>query len=91
MFEWDDDKRRRNLEKHGIDFEDVLPVFGSHEAIAFEDNRKDYGEARRILLCRFQQSVLHVAYTVRGDVVRIISVRRASRRERRAYGRRRAD
>jgi uncharacterized DUF497 family protein len=87
MFEWDEPKRRANLEKHGIDFADVLPLFGRGDALIYEDRRKDYGEPRYVLLARLGPTVLYVAYTLRGDVVRIISARRASRQERREHER----
>ncbi|MGH6897016.1 MAG: BrnT family toxin [Geminicoccaceae bacterium] len=89
MFEWDDDKNRRNLEKHGVAFEDVLSVFASREALNLEDRRKDYGEPRYIVLCPLEDVLVHVTYTVRGGSIRLISAPRASRREKRDYERRR--
>lgn len=91
MFELDESKNRRKLEKHGIAFEDVLSVFGNREALALEDNRRDYGEPRHIVLCPLQDVLVHVTYTVRGGNIRLISARRASRREKREYERRRPD
>jgi uncharacterized protein len=88
MFEWDEDKNRKNLEKHGVAFEDVLSVFANREALAFEDRRKDYGEPRYIVLCPLEDVLVHVTYTVRGERIRLISARRASRREKRDYERR---
>jgi uncharacterized protein len=88
MFEWDESKNQRNLGKHGIAFEDVLSVF---EALVVEDKRRDYGEARFVVLCPLQDVLVHVTYTVRGGNVRLISARRASRREKRDYERRKPD
>ncbi|MGH6912259.1 MAG: BrnT family toxin, partial [Geminicoccales bacterium] len=51
MFDWDEEKNTANIEKHGIDFEDVIPVFFSRQALIVQDNRKDYGEDRFIVLC----------------------------------------
>ena len=51
MFEWDERKRQGNIARHGIDFIDVLPLFSQPDALVFEDNRKDYGESRYIMLC----------------------------------------
>ncbi len=87
-FEWDEEKRRRNLEKHGIDFAKVLPVFDSPEALTIEDESKDYGERRFILLCPLDTVMIHVTFTYRDDAIRIISARRATRREHREYARR---
>jgi uncharacterized protein len=84
----DEDKNRRNLEKHGIAFEDVLSVFASREALSLEDRRKDYGEPRYVVLCPLEDVLVHVTCTVRGGSTRLISARRASRRERRDYERR---
>ena len=91
MFEWDERKNKQNLDKHGIAFEDVLSVFANRAALALEDKRRDYGEPRYVVLCPLQNMLVHVTYTVRGGNVRLISVRRASRREKRDYERRRPD
>ena len=66
-FEWDEEKRRRNLEKHGIDFARVLPVFDSLDALIIEDEGKDYGERRFILLCPLDTVLIHVTFTYRDD------------------------
>ena len=89
MFEWDEDKNRRNLQKHGVAFEDVLSVFANRKALRLEDRRKDYGEPRYVVLGPFGDVLLHVTYTVRGGNIRLISARRASRREKRDHERRR--
>ena len=91
MFEWDESKNQRNLERHGIAFEDVLSVFGNREALALEDKRRDYGEPRYVLLCPLQDVLIHVTYTGRGGNIRLISARRASRREKRDYEQRKPD
>jgi hypothetical protein len=88
MFEWDEDKNRRNLEKHGVAFEDVLAVFASRESLGLQDRRKDYGEPRYVVLCPLGDVLVHVTYTVRGGSIRLISARRAGRREKREYERR---
>ena len=91
MFEWDESKNRQNLAKHGIAFEDVLSVFANREALMLEDKRRDYGEPRYVVLCPLQDVLVHVTYTLRGGKIRLISARRASRREKRDYERRRVD
>jgi uncharacterized protein len=91
MFEWDEDKNRTNLEKHGIAFEDVLSVFANREALTLEDRRRDYGEVRYMVLCPLEGVLVHVTYTVRGASIRLISARRASRREKRDYEHRKPD
>lgn len=84
IFEWDEDKNRANIAKHGLDFEDVRPVFLSREALIVEDERQDYAEERFIILCPLHGRMVHVTYTKRGEAIRIISAR-ANRRERRYY------
>lgn len=85
LFEWDEDKRTRNVEIRGIDFIDVIPLFSDPEAVSFEDTRKDYGESRHILLCPVRGMLFQIAYTLRGGNIRIISARRGNKRERRLY------
>lgn len=89
MFEWDEQKRRGNLQKHGIDFRRIVGAFHSDQRIVFRDQKRDYGEERFILLCPMNGVLLHIAFTTRGDAIRIISARRANRRERRTYERHR--
>ena len=89
MFEWDEQKNAANRQTHGMSFEDVLPVFELAEAqgVIVEDTRKDYGEARLILLCPFMGLMLHITFTWRGDNIRLISARRANKREIQGYER----
>jgi uncharacterized DUF497 family protein len=90
MFEWDEQKNGANIEKYGVAFDDVIPVFFNEEALVVQDDRKDYGEDRFIILCPLNGRMLHVTYTIRGAAVRIISARRANNRERRSYEQRQA-
>jgi uncharacterized DUF497 family protein len=83
-FEWNEHKRHTNLKDHGVDFADILPLFGQ-DAVVFEDDRKDYGERRYILMGELNGVFFQVAFTIRGTAVRIISARRGNRRERRIY------
>ncbi len=83
-FEWDEDKRQSNLSKHGIDFVRAAGIFNS-PILEKEDNRYDYGESRFIALGETNGIVLFVVYTMRGSVYRIISARRATKREQRQY------
>jgi uncharacterized DUF497 family protein len=90
VFEWDERKRRRNLAERGIDFFDVLVVFDAAERVEFEDVRTNYGETRFVVLCPVDGRLFHVTYTVRRKNRRIISARKANRREQRIYERHRA-
>lgn len=83
-FEWDEGKAQKNIEKHGIDFEDAIFIF-SGPTLEKVDGRHDYGETRFVALGMVDDRVLVVVYTDRNDVRRIISARRAKADERRAY------
>ncbi|TSD89083.1 BrnT family toxin [Mycobacterium sp. KBS0706] len=84
MFEWDEDKAAANLAKHGVAFEAVSD-FDFATAIETLDDRFDYRESRWVAI-GFIGTDLHVlVYTPRGTDVRVISLRRANARERKAY------
>ncbi len=84
-FEWDDNKNKVNLEKHGIDFEQAKEIFMDDDRIEKDDDRKDYGEMRKKTIGKALDLILSVIYTMRGAVVRLISARAASRKERTEY------
>jgi uncharacterized DUF497 family protein len=83
-FEWDEAKNRANIAKHGIDFTRSKEIF-SGPTVDFVDHRRNYGETRRAVIGMVEGREVYVVYTVRGEVYRIISARRAKRDERRAY------
>ena len=90
MFEWDPKKASVNLTKHGVSFEDASTVFADPNAMDGRDLLHSAGELRFLRLGRSGLgTVLMVAYTLRstgnGETIRIISARRASRKERAAY------
>ncbi len=88
QFEWDTEKARRNLHKHGIAFDLAMTAFDDPFAlIAPDDRHSDTREMREWLIGESDAGVLVVVFTRReaGQVYRIISARRASRRERRRY------
>jgi uncharacterized DUF497 family protein len=82
VFEWDDDKSDRNLERRGFGF--AARVFEA-DRLEYEDRRRTYGERRYIAIGEVENLVLFVVYTWRGANRRIISARQASRRERNGY------
>jgi uncharacterized protein len=82
--EWDAAKRRANYAKHGLDFRDAEKVFQGITLTA-EDNRQDYGEKRFISLGLLEDMVVVVVYTARSEKIRIISMRKANQREKKAY------
>ena len=84
-FEWDEDKAAASLAKHGISFSVARRAFADVFAVEREDDSEDYREPRFNLLGMVDGRVLFVAYTMRGDIVRIISAREAEPYERRLY------
>ena len=83
-FEWDPDKARSNLRKHGISFQTATLAFRDERALLIEDNRHDYGEIREILIGQVpsESGCLMVVFTERAEsLVRIISARKATRAE----------
>ncbi|MGH8352198.1 MAG: BrnT family toxin [Pseudomonas sp.] len=84
-FEWDEAKNRINIQKHGIDFNDAVDIF-NHPLLALPDEREGYDEERWIALGWIRTLLGVVVYTERrGDVIRIISARKATRGEVRHY------
>ena len=81
-YEWDEAKRESNIRKHGVDFH-AMSAFEWEEAVERFDDR--HGEARWIAIGFIGLRLHVVAYTVRGDVVRVISLRKAQPREMRDY------
>ena len=84
LYEWDPNKNASNIENHGLDFQDAGIVF-QNPYVIFEDKRKEYGEARWILYGLLEDIVVNMVYTLRKDCIRIISMRKANKRERAKY------
>jgi uncharacterized DUF497 family protein len=85
-FEWDSRKARSNLAKHGVGFQEVSTIFGDPLSLTIPDPEHSLSEKRYITVGRaFSGKLLVVVHTERGDNIRIISARRASRRERKFY------
>ena len=84
---WDEAKNRKNLAKHGLSFEDAEAVF-SGPCVTFEDDRFDYGEERLITLGLLAGRLVVIAHAPRDGGTRIISMRKANRREQKIYQKR---
>ncbi len=82
--EWDENKRTRNKQKHGLDFDDAHLVF-TNEAHIEEDRRKDYGENRYNLIGVLVGRIIVVTFSVRNGSIRVISMRKANSREQKQY------
>ncbi len=85
-FEWNANKAGSILAKHGVSFEEAATVFGDPASITIPDPAHSQMETRFVILGRSHQGrLLVVIHTERGDNIRIISARHASRRERKSY------
>ena len=83
-FEWDFDKARANLRKHGVDFADAATVFDDPLAVTLPDEGEE--EPRFVTIGSDAEGhLLVVVYAWRGDAIRIISAREATPMERRQY------
>lgn len=82
--EWDEAKRRSTLQKRGLDFASVADA-DWNEALTVEDSRTDYGEARFVSLVPIHGRLCVVAWCMRAENLRVISLRKANARERKRY------
>ena len=84
IFEWDETKRQKNIEKHKLDFEDVDLVF-EKDFVVFPA-KENLGEKRFLAVGRLRGFYVTIVYTMReGPAYRIISFRRARDEEKRRY------
>ncbi len=83
-FEWDEAKSRLNRSKHRVDFATACRIFDG-PILEWSDDRYSYGEARWLAIGRAGSATLVVAWTWRGGKRRLISARKANRREQQIY------
>ena len=87
-FEWDDNKNKANVKKHGISFEEAVTVFEDDEALIIVDDAHSREEERFVLIgFSYKANLLVVChcYREKDSVIRIISARKANRQEREDY------
>ena len=85
-FQWDENKARTNLAKHGVGFEEAATVFGDPLSLTIPDPAHSQNEDRFVILgTSHNGKSLVVVPTERGDSIRLISARRASRQERKNF------
>jgi hypothetical protein len=85
---WDERKNRENQRKHGVSFEEAKTVFFDQQAVEFHDDEHGKREDRFLLLgVSAKLRILMVCHCLRegGDVIRIISARKATKNEQREY------
>lgn len=75
-------KRKSNLKKHGLDFKDAHLVYENPEKCTYEASRGDEYRLMDVALALIKGKLLTLVYSERGDDVRVISFRNASREER---------
>ena len=83
-FEWDDTKRKSNIKKHGIDFIDAPIIFDGY-TLTIVDDRYDYNEERFVTFGILGGRVVSVVHTETEDLIRIISIRKATKNEEKGY------
>ena len=84
-FEWDNIKNARNLKEHGLDFKDA-DSFDWDDARYFTDDRKDYKEERIFGVGNYGSRLTVIVFTNRNGKTRLISWRKANKREVQKYG-----
>ena len=84
-FEWDEVKRQVNIRKHGLDFADAVDMF-SRPMLVAPDTSEDYGENRWRGLGWIEGRLIQIVFIDKEpDIIRIISLRKATRRERQSF------
>jgi len=86
LFEWDPNKAKENLEIHGVSFDEAGTAFRDILSLTIYDPLHSEEEDRFVLLGNSHKDrLLVVVHTVRGDNIRLISARNASKKERKQY------
>ena len=85
-FRWDQEKAKRNLQKHGVSFTEAATVFGDPFSIVFGDPDHSTQEDRFLIVGHsYKNRLLIVSFTERENHIRIISARKLTAKERRDY------
>jgi uncharacterized DUF497 family protein len=85
-FEWDENKAASNLRKHGVTFEEAVTVFADPYLLLTEDAKHSEQEEREWAIGEAENGkILVIVFTMRRERVRIVSARKATRRERKKY------
>ena len=86
FFEWDPKKAQQNLKKHRVSFEEAATLFGDPLSLTIDDPLHSAAEQRWVTIgLTHMQRVVVVVHTSRGDGIRLISARKATRSEKSAY------
>ncbi|HUX44527.1 MAG TPA: BrnT family toxin [Terracidiphilus sp.] len=85
MLVWNEAKRKANIRKHGLDFQDACLVYDNPGKCTYESHRPEESRWMDIAMAMIHGQLLTLIYTRRGDDIRVISFRPASREERKQY------
>jgi uncharacterized DUF497 family protein len=85
FFEWDSEKDAYNQISRDVSFKMASEIFDDEQRLTFEDTRYPYGEQRFITFGEIKGRIFCVVYTMRGEMVRIISARKANKKEQKRY------
>jgi uncharacterized DUF497 family protein len=83
-FEWNEDKRLSNINKHQIDFIGSEILFDGY-TVTIEDDRHSYGDQRFVTFGNLHNRIVAVVHTETPEAIRIISIRKATKNEIRGY------
>jgi len=86
LFEWDTDKAKKNIKVHGVSFDEASTVFKDNLSLTIYDPLHSEEEDRLILIgnsCK--NRLLVIVHMERGDKIRIITARKAAKKERKPY------
>ena len=85
-FEWDENKAKQNLSKHGVSFEEAKTIFDDPLYVDFYDPDHSVNEERYLIVGEsHRRRILILSYTERGNKIRLISAREVTPQERKAY------
>lgn len=85
-FEWDPDKAKANVARHGVSFEEAASAFADPLSLTIRDPEHSVGEERFVLLgMSFRNRLVVAVHTEKGDTIRLISARPATKAESRGY------
>jgi len=86
IFEWDFKKAKTNIEKHGVSFEEASTAFRDPLSLTIDDPLHSRDEERLVLIgMSYNNHLLVIVHAERGDNIRIISARKATKKERKYY------
>lgn len=88
IFEWDENKNEIDKRKHGLSFEEAQEVFYDDNAILFDDPDHSFGEERFLIIGMIKSSKICIVshcYRNSDNVIRLISAREATKREKKTY------